>query len=140
MCRNCRPDLQLRLVQNIGWQAPAAALQTMRWIAATRFGAAARLIAAAAPELEDVAILPPRHLRRRIVASLVLFPRQLCLRLFRHGDLLIFIRPRDSGGGRRERARPRGAIAPELACAQKLNDLFASKNNEGRRSADRRKG
>src|ERR1700730_11120284 len=99
MCRNRRPDLLLRPEQNIGRQAPPAALQTVRWIAATGFGAAARLIAAAAPELEDVAILPPRHLRRGIGAALVLLPRQLRLGLFRHGGSFLSSPPPLQGGG-----------------------------------------
>jgi len=104
MCRNCRPDLQLRPVQNIGRQAPPAALQTMRWIAAAGLGAATRLIAAAAPELEDVAILPPRQLRRGIVASLVLLPRQLRLGLFRHAiSFLSSHLPLQGGGCRAKR-------------------------------------
>src|ERR1700685_2546760 len=108
MRRNRRPDLPLRLEQNIGRQAPPAALQTMRWIAATGLGAAARLIAAAAPKPEDVAILPPRHLRRGIVARLVLLPRQFFLAHFRHGDLLSLFSPPPAGGRLPREARRMG--------------------------------
>jgi hypothetical protein len=109
ICRNRRFHLQLRLVQNIAWHAPPAALETKQRIAAAAFCAAARLIAAAVPELEDVAILPLRHLRSGIEPGLPLRPLQLRLGLCRHAISLSASCPAIAGKGDHPKGGGRGA-------------------------------